>query len=84
MRDVDFMDEEVSVFKNIEDLIILIAIIVVIFLKLLGVIQISWFWLLCPIWGAGALILVALIVMSIAALICNLIDRIKEKKNERN
>lgn len=77
------MNEEYSVFDRVEDLIILLGIILVLILKITNVIKISWFWLLCPFWIAGIIIIVCLVVATISALICAIAGKIKEKsKNE--
>ena len=83
MKDIERMDQS-SIFDHIEDIIILGFIITVLLLKLTGVIKISWFWLLSPIWGTFVLAVVILVIMSIVAIIINIYDKIKEKKNERN
>ena len=84
MREPRNFNEEDSIFDHIEDLIVLIAIIAVIFLKLLGVIKISWFWLLCPIWGSFAIIILMLIGVGIYTLIDNIRDYIYIKRRNKN
>ena len=79
----DIMDEDCSVFDHIEDIIILVAFIAVIFLKLLGIINLSWFWILSPIWFLGGLAILFIVVAIISGIISLIIDKIKEKKNER-
>ena len=71
------MDERCSVFKNIEDIILLIAFLVVIFLKLLGVINISWFWILSPIWFFCGLFILLVIIAIITGIVTLIIDKIK-------
>lgn len=58
--------------------------IVMIVLKALGLIDLSWLWILSPLWVpvgltviVAALILVGLIILSAAALIVTLIEKIK-------
>ena len=75
------MDEQSTVFDRIEDLIVLLAIIAVLILKLIGVIKISWFWLLCPIWGGFAFLTLALIGIGIYTLIVNIKDHIEYKRS---
>lgn len=45
--------------------------IVFIVLKLCKVINWSWIWVLCPLWGAFALVIVFLILAVIVAILCN-------------
>ena len=82
--DVKNMNEEYSIFDRIEDIVILIFVIAVILLKLTGLIQISWLWLLSPLWITAGLTIIALIFMLLFAIGINIYDKIKEKKNERN
>ena len=84
MKDIIDMDEETTVFDHIEDLIILVAFIAVIFLKLLGIINISWFWVLSPLWFFGGLAILFILIMIIVGIISLIKDKIKENKNERN
>lgn len=77
------MDEQSNIFDHIEDLIILIAIVAVIFLKLLGVIKLSWFWILCPIWGSIALVIIMLLIMGIYTLVDNIKDYIYIKRSKK-
>ena len=81
MKDIELMDERCSIFDRIEDLIILLAIIVVLILKLIGVIKISWLWLLCPIWGCFAISILALIGVGIYTLIVNIKNHIEYKRS---
>lgn len=60
--------------------IFILCIIYIIVLKFTGMITISWFWILSPIWilfGLG--IIITLVIISIIS-----IKILKEKKNERN
>lgn len=66
---------------HIVELFLLVLVAVVIYLKLSGVITLSWFWLLCPIWGTFALGLILSIVFLVLYFIMLFVD--KEKKNER-
>ena len=84
MKDIIDMDEETTVFDHIEDLIILVAFIAVIFLKLLGIINISWFWVLSPLWFFGGLVILFILIIIIVEIISLIKDKIKENKNERN
>ena len=77
------MDEQSNIFDHIEDLIILIAIVAVIFLKLLGVIKLSWIWILCPIWGSIGLIIIMLLIMGIYTLVDNIRDYIYIKRSKK-
>jgi hypothetical protein len=49
--------------------------IVFIILKLVGVIQWSWLWVLCPIWIGFGIFLVVVVGIGVVALIVYLIDR---------
>lgn len=78
------MDEETSTFDRIEDLILLVAVIIIILLKLLNIIKISWFWLLSIFWIPAAFLITFLVFAGLIAGILGIYDKIKEKKNERN
>lgn len=80
MRDITNMDAETSVFEHIEDIIILIAIIAVIFLKLLGVINLSWFWILSPFWICAGLFVIFIVIAIISGIVSLIIENIKEKR----
>ena len=69
--------------ERLVDITIITIIISVIILKIIGVIKIAWFWLLSPLWilfGLGVVICVAVATIVIST---DLINRIKERKNER-
>lgn len=67
---------------RVADIFIIVLIAIVIGLKLEGVITISWFWLLSPLWllfGLGIILsIIFLILCIIESYIIN-----KENKNER-
>ena len=72
---MDFEDKIAEIF-------IIIAIIAVIALKITGVITLSWFWLLCPIWGLFSLGCVLAVIFLIAFGVGYVIDKL-EKRNVR-
>ena len=69
------MDED-----RVADLIVVGAILTIIILKITGVIKLSWFWLLSPVW----LLLSAGVILAIIVTIGCLINTIRRTKNERN
>jgi len=77
MKDIIDMDEETTVFDHIEDLIILVAFIAVIFLKLLGIIDLPWFWVLSPLWFFGGLAVLFIVIMIITGIVSLIIDKIR-------
>jgi hypothetical protein len=64
---------------RIADVFIIGAIITVIVLKLTGVITLSWFWLLSPLWGLFALGLIGAVSMTLMCLIMNWIQDRRKK-----
>ena len=85
MKNVRVMNEEYdTIWGHIEDIILLLVIIIVFILKLIGIIKISWFWLLSIIWVPAVLVTLFLIFAGLMAGIFAIYDKIKEKKNERN
>ena len=73
----DIMDEECSVFEHIEDIILLLAFLAVIFLKLFGVIDIPWIWVFSPIWIFGGLAILFAVFAILVAVISLIIDKIR-------
>lgn len=85
MKAVRSMNEEYdNLLYSVEDIIIILAIVVVFILKLTGVITISWFWLLSIVWVPSVLLILFVLCAGIAGIILAIYDKIKEKKNERN
>ena len=69
-------------FDILVDIFIIGCILAIFCLKIVGVITLSWFWLLSPLWGLfliGCVIAVILIIMCIISVE---IDK-RRKKNER-
>ena len=64
------------------DIFILVFIAIIIGLKLEGVITISWFWLLSPLWFLFGLGVILSIILLTACIINSYIIN-KENKNER-
>ena len=62
---------KVNTSINVNGLFGVLLAIVFITLKLCGVINWSWVWVLCPLWIGLALYLVVLLVSVIAAIILN-------------
>ena len=62
----------------------LFCVIIIIALKLIGAIHISWFWLTSIIWLPFLLGIAFAIIVVFIAIVNNFIDNIKEKRNERN
>ena len=71
--DKDF-DREVNIF------LILLALIII-GLKIAGVIQISWLWLLSPLWVTAGLGVIGLIGVTIICIVSELINKIQRRKN---
>jgi len=85
MRNVRVMNEEYdTIWGHIEDIILLLAIIIVFILKFIGIIKISWLWLLSIIWVPTALVTIFLIFAGLMGAAFAIYDKIKEKKDERN
>ena len=76
MRGQDSLDRVVDIF-------LIILVIVFIYLKITGIITLSWFWILCPIWGLFALGVILAIIIGIIFIVSIIIDNKKENKNER-
>ena len=75
----DIMDENSNaVFEHIEDVILLLAFLAVIFLRLFGVIDIPWIWVFSPIWFFGGLAILFAVFAIFAAVISLIIDKIKK------
>ena len=49
------------------------------FLKLIGVLNISWWWVLAPLWVPAAAVALIIIVVVVYVVICDLIERIKHE-----
>ena len=64
---------------RIADVFIIGAIITVIALKLTGVITLSWFWLLSPLWGLFIIGLVGAVGLTLICLIINWIQDRRKK-----
>jgi hypothetical protein len=58
-------------FDKFVNALFIIGIITIIVLKIVGVITISWIWLLFPIWGLFLLALAAAIIITLWCLISN-------------
>ena len=69
--------------ERLVDITIIAIIISVIILKIIGVIKITWFWLLSPLWILFGLGVAICVVITGSVVIMDLINRIKERKNER-
>ena len=69
--------------ERLVDITIIAIIISVIILKIIGVIKIAWFWLLSPLWILFGLGVAICVVITSSVIIMDLINRIKERKNER-
>ena len=69
--------------ERLVDITIITIIISVIILKIIGVIKIAWFWLLSPLWILFGLGVAICVVITSSVIIMDLINRIKERKNER-
>lgn len=67
---------------RIADIFIVVFIAIIIGLKLEGIITISWFWLLSPIWLLFGLGVILSIILLTACIINSYIIN-KENKNER-
>jgi len=66
---------------KVADICIILGAAIVVALKIQGVIKISWFWLLCPIWGLFGLGLIFSLLFIFIYFFGRLFD--KEKKDER-
>lgn len=69
--------------ERLVDITVITIIISVIILKIIGVIKIAWFWLLSPLWILFGLGVAICVVITSSVIIMDLINRIKERKNER-
>ena len=52
-------------------------------LKLLGVIDWSWWWVLCPFWGGLALVVIVFVVVFIVTIIKDSADERKRERRRR-
>ena len=71
--DRDF-DREINIF-------FILLVLTIIGLKIAGVIQISWLWLLSPLWVTAGLGVVGLIGVTIICIVSELINKIQRRKN---
>lgn len=69
--------------ERLVDITIIAIVISVIILKIIGVIKIAWFWLLSPLWILFGLGVAICIVITSSVIIMDIINHIKERKNER-
>jgi len=69
------MDED-----RVVDICFILGIIAIIVLKLTNIITLSWFWLLCPLWGLAGLGIIFCVIITIAYIIKKVFIKIKEKK----
>ena len=68
---------------KVANIFCIVVLCIIVYLKIAGIIKLSWFWLLSPIWGLLLIGIVLSIVLCIVILINILIDK-KENKDERN
>ena len=69
---------------NITDAMMLSCFLVIIYLKIINVITISWIWILSPIWGSlliGTILLLIVVSIHVTKYI---IKKIRRNYNERN
>jgi len=73
------MNKYADPFDRFTDCVLLAIIIGIIVLKCTGVITISWFWLLCPLWG---LLLIGIILAVILTIMCLITTWINDKRRK--
>jgi membrane protein YdbS with pleckstrin-like domain len=69
---------------RIVDIAIILGAITIVILKFTNVIQLSWFWLLSPLWILAGLGVIFCILITIAFIIHNIKYKVKENKDERS
>ena len=74
------MDED-----RIADIILILGYLSIIIMRILNIINWSWFWILCPFWLPVAGILLGLVLGVVIGIPFDIYIKTKEKrKNERN
>ena len=67
---------------RVAEIFLIAVVLLILYLKIINVIKLSWLWLLSPLWGGLLIGIIILIAIIIAGTVEILLDK-KEKKDER-